>query len=386
MSFSLFAAFTASMPDPITITADFVPDRSHLLARDLSYHLGDRDRYDIAAIEANTSSNPAPDDQFVSFRSGTGRFFCGDAYRRHCTITPKGIIDDDGALSVMQNRIPTMINRDIAGIDPDVAYAFDLADACRHDYAAHFKTAKPIPVFQHTRQKGMAAMIHPLPGFQTFPSRFLRDARDTTPFLAKQSKIFWRGKLTGFVETAKGFARPRGIAAGGKRSEAEKLALFRTLTRFRVCTDYRDDDRIDAGLVPTENKSDFSIGVPFLEPLYKSRAEIEDHLRYRYLLALDGNDFPSSLYWMLNTNSVVMRQESQWETFADCYFAPWVHYVPLAADSSDVMDKFEWCEAHTAECERISANARNAWSILFDLDYQVERRLAALAAYNSWFK
>jgi hypothetical protein len=279
-----------------------------------------------------------------------------------------------------------MVNRDIADMAPDIVYAFDLSDGCRHDYAAHFGTAKPIPVFQHSRLKGAAAMIHPLPGFQTFPSRHFRDARDTRPFREKQSRIFWRGKLTGFIETPRGFARPRGIATDRKRSDAEKIALFRTLTRFRICTDYGDDARIDAGLVPTKNKGDFSTGVPFLEPLYKQHAEIEDHLPHRYLLALDGNDYPSSLYWMLNTNSVVMRQDSPWETFADCYFAPWVHYVPLARDGSDLMDKFEWCETHIGECERISANARRAWSVLFDLDYQTERRRNALRTYSSWFK
>ncbi|HTT97753.1 MAG TPA: glycosyl transferase family 90 [Rhizomicrobium sp.] len=374
------------MPDTITITADFVPDRSQLLARDLSYHLGDRERYDVHAIEPATSSHPAPDDQFVSFRLGARRFFCGEDFRQHCKISADGVTEHGDALSVMQNRAVSMINRDIADMDPDVAYAFDLSDGCRHDYAAHFETAKPIPVFQHSRLKGVAAMIHPLPGFQTFPSRYFRDPGDTTPFLEKQSKIFWRGKLTGFIETSRGYARPRGVATDRKRSEDEKIALFRTLTRFRICTDFGNDDRLDAGLVPTKNKGDFSVGIPFLEPLYKPHAEIEDHLHYRYLLALDGNDYPSSLYWMLNTNSVVMRQGSPWETFADCYFEPWVHYVPLAHDGSDLMDKFEWCEAHTEECQRISANARRAWNVLFNIEYQIERRRNALRTYNSWFK
>jgi hypothetical protein len=83
---------------------------------------------------------------------------------------------------------------------------------------------------------------------------------------------------------------------------------------------------------------------------------------------------------------LVLRQESPWDAFGDCYFQPWVHYVPFARDGGDLVEKIEWCEAHLSQCAGMVANAHRAWSVLFDADYQAERRRAVHAAYRSWFE
>ncbi len=121
-----------------------------------------------------------------------------------------------------------------------------------------------------------------------------------------------------------------------------------------------------------------------LSNLIKSRATVSEHFSHRYLLALDGYDGPSSWYWMLNSNSVVIRQKSDWLMFGDSYFVPWVHFVPIAEDASDIMDVFDWCEKNQATCEKISSNAKAAWAVLFDPIYQVERRKALFQAYRDW--
>jgi hypothetical protein len=71
--------------------------------------------------------------------------------------------------------------------------------------------------------------------------------------------------------------------------------------------------------------------------------------------------------------------------FGDCYFRPFVHYLSVAADMSDLSNTLDWCEAPADECEQMSANAHAAWRILFDLGSQVERRKEMFAVYNFWF-
>lgn len=36
---------------------------------------------------------------------------------------------------------------------------------------------------------------------------------------------------------------------------------------------------------------------------------------------------------------------------------PWVHYVPVREDLTDLMEKLEWAETHQDEARRISENA-----------------------------
>ncbi len=103
------------------------------------------------------------------------------------------------------------------------------------------------------------------------------------------------------------------------------------------------DDRLDVGMVFPFQQGDMRHHA-VLSNLIKSRATVSEHFSHRYLLALDGYDGPSSWYWMLNSNSDVIRQKSDWLMFGDSYFVPWVHFVPIAEDASDIMDVFDWCE------------------------------------------
>jgi hypothetical protein len=52
---------------------------------------------------------------------------------------------------------------------------------------------------------------------------------------------------------------------------------------------------------------------------------------------------------------------------------PYEHYVPLAADYSDLPQILDWCKGHEAECLQIIANA-NAFMRQFD-DLAVEKRI-----------
>ncbi|MBN9025858.1 MAG: lipopolysaccharide-modifying protein, partial [Rhizobiales bacterium] len=35
-------------------------------------------------------------------------------------------------------------------------------------------------------------------------------------------------------------------------------------------------------------------------------------------------------------------------------FVPWTHYIPVAADLSDIVEKVEWCRAHDQACREIA--------------------------------
>lgn len=360
------------------------PDLAALLEADLAYHMGERDIYDLHAIEAATSKRPAPDDLFVSFQTDRRVFFCGDFYKENCRLTDCAIVCGLPATVGKQNRQMIVINRDLPLMDPALAYAFDMRDAREHDYAAVFGTQRPIPVFQYHRRKGLNAIIHPLQGFQTYPSRRIPKLEDKTAFAGKRAKVFWRGKLSGNVVTPAGTMGIIRTLDDKNVSDADKLALLQQSARFVVCRNNIHSETIDAGLTLMEASKRHAAGSPLLEPLYRARVSVEEQLQYRYLLALDGYDSPSSWYWMLNTNSLVMRQESPWQAFGDNFFEPWVHFVPIAQDGSDVSEKFLWCERHLAECARIVANARAAWSVLFDAGYQLERRRAVMERYRAW--
>lgn len=105
---------------------------------------------------------------------------------------------------------------------------------------------------------------------------------------------------------------------------------------------------------------------PWLKSLFMEKTPAREQTRYRYLLALDGFDGPSSMYWMFRTKSLVFRHESPWEMFGDHAFLPWKTYIPVKPNREDIMEKFEWCENNLDACEQIVEQANLAWNSIFD--------------------
>ncbi len=83
-------------------------------------------------------------------------------------------------------------------------------------------------------------------------------------------------------------------------------------------------------------------------------------LQFRYVLALEGNTFASSLAWQLASSSLVVMPVPKYETWLmEGLLIPFVHYVPLR-DPSKWGTLMKWLEAHPQLCQRIIENA-NRW-------------------------
>lgn len=51
---------------------------------------------------------------------------------------------------------------------------------------------------------------------------------------------------------------------------------------------------------------------------------------------------------------------------------PWVHYIPVAADLSDLRRRFDWAEAHPAEVQLMVSRANEAMAaITYETEVQV---------------
>ncbi|KAJ3065038.1 F-actin-capping protein subunit alpha [Podochytrium sp. JEL0797] len=102
-----------------------------------------------------------------------------------------------------------------------------------------------------------------------------------------------------------------------------------------------------------------------LEQLYpfKSFVSFESTMQFKYLLVIDdsGNTWPSRLQSYLTTNSVILLATA----FTDWYMSnliPFVHFVPVKMDLSDLEDQLRWLRANDAKAQQISANARKLMS------------------------
>lgn len=90
----------------------------------------------------------------------------------------------------------------------------------------------------------------------------------------------------------------------------------------------------------------------------KGRLTVEEQLKYKYLIVIEGNDVATSLKWSLQSNSIVIMSKPIIEGWLmEGLLKPYVHYVPLKDDFSDLEEIIEWCKLNDDECKKISKNA-----------------------------
>ncbi|MBZ9705438.1 lipopolysaccharide biosynthesis protein [Mesorhizobium sp. ESP7-2] len=141
--------------------------------------------------------------------------------------------------------------------------------------------------------------------------------------------------------------------------------------RTRFLDVARDLPFCDAGSHKRSAPAEYS--KPFLS--------ISQHLRYRYIVSLEGNDVATNLKWIMNSNSLCLMPPPTYETwFGESQLEASVHYAPLEPDFSDLREKVDYFEQHPAAAERIIA-AANAYCRKFSNE-QDEQAISLLALYK----
>ena len=71
-----------------------------------------------------------------------------------------------------------------------------------------------------------------------------------------------------------------------------------------------------------------------------------EQLTYKYIISVEGNDVASGLKWQLASNSIViMTRPTKMSWFCEHLLQPWVHYIPVNDDYSNLIDQMEKAEA-----------------------------------------
>ena len=90
----------------------------------------------------------------------------------------------------------------------------------------------------------------------------------------------------------------------------------------------------------------------------KPKMKIRDMLKYRYILALEGNDVATNLKWAMSSNSIAVMPKPTCETwFMEKTLVPDFHYIEIKPDFSDLEEKLGYYSSHPEKAEAIIGNA-----------------------------
>lgn len=103
-----------------------------------------------------------------------------------------------------------------------------------------------------------------------------------------------------------------------------------------------------------------------------------EQLQYKFLLDIDGEvNAWSGYFWKLLSNSVVFKVNSHYEQWYYHRLKPWTHYIPVAADLSDLDGKVNWALLNDEACCKIAQAGRQ-----FALQMTYEKELALLRLHD----
>ncbi len=138
---------------------------------------------------------------------------------------------------------------------------------------------------------------------------------------------------------------------------------------------FHDQPRCDVGHHHSRHRD-----TPWTEPRLSLRAQ----LRYRYALALEGNDVASNLKWIMGSNSLCLMPPPRYETwFMEGRLIPGRHYVALQPDCADLIAKMDHYSAHPDAAEAIIDHAHR-WVAQFQ-NPATERLVALLVLWKYFF-
>ncbi len=116
----------------------------------------------------------------------------------------------------------------------------------------------------------------------------------------------------------------------------------------------------------------------------RGKISIADQLRYRYIMAVEGNDVATSLKWIMSSNSVAVMPRPVYETwFMEGCLVPGYHYVEVRDDYSDLLEKIDYYEHHPAEAEAIVQHAHEWWQQFRD---RRRESLISLLVLDKYFR
>ena len=94
-------------------------------------------------------------------------------------------------------------------------------------------------------------------------------------------------------------------------------------------------------------------------PQWKGKGmNVEEHLKYRYIMALEGVDVASNLKWVMSSNCIAVMPRPTFETwFMEGTLIPNYHYIEIKPDYSDLLERIEYYDNHIDEAKEIIKHA-----------------------------
>lgn len=176
---------------------------------------------------------------------------------------------------------------------------------------------------------------------KTFPNSYKKYPKIVSPLWEdKKNKAVFRGATTGAGTTIKNNQR---LNAFSKNESISELDVGITSWNLRA-RKIEGEKYLKTIERPSYPKAD--------------RLSLQEQSNNKYILTLEGHVAAYRLSYELSSGSVILLVDSQWKMWYYQFLFPYIHYVPIKSDLSNLQDQINWCQQNDFKCQLIASNAK----------------------------
>jgi hypothetical protein len=162
----------------------------------------------------------------------------------------------------------------------------------------------------------------------------------------KINKAIFYGSTTGCGITTKDNMRLKAAEIASKNNQYLKVGITNWNKRLKKSMNKPLD-------IININNFDFKLSKPIN---HKEKSQ------YKYILIIDGHVSAFRLSFDLSLGSVLLIVESDNKLWFSHLLKPYVHYIPIKKDLSDIINIIKWCIDNDHKCKEISKNGMNFYN------------------------
>ena len=261
--------------------------------------------------------------------------------------------------------------RDFPILKNDLTEPYDALHNETTPMPSHFKHAHNTPILGYCGATGFADV--PMPTYEDWANQNSVIFPEGCKVVKNHFELVWEKKTPRMIF--------RGSATGCGINAESNL-------RIKVHFDSKKNPNYDIGITDwkvrlMKTKQGLVVKKPLDEPI--GFLSYNDQSKYCFILHLDGHVGAVRLGTELAMASVVLIPDSKYKLWFQFMLKPWIHYVPLKQDVSDMDEKYNWCLNNMTKCKTIAQNARTFYEQYLSRDYILDFWQATLQQIHQNF-
>jgi FkbM family methyltransferase len=127
-------------------------------------------------------------------------------------------------------------------------------------------------------------------------------------------------------------------------------------SRRELILKFGKNEKYNIGLAYNSYKNNLDRPLDYnIDEYIKGSLNTNEMLKYMFILSVEGNDFSTGLAWIMLSNSVPIMPICFVETWKlETKLLPYVHYIPIENDYSDLDEQIEWGIKNLDKCYEIA--------------------------------